>query len=58
MEWKARVFIMSILHMIKLAVGPSKYKLQRLLAALDLFNKVKEADSRITSDAATDGNRT
>lgn len=54
MEWKARFAIMSLPHMIKLAVGPSEYKLQRLLAALDLFNKVKGADSRITPDAAQD----
>lgn len=40
--------------MIKLAVGPSKYELQRLLAALDLYNKVKGANSRMTPDAAKD----
>lgn len=45
---------MSPLNMIKLAVGPCKCKLQWLLAALDVFNKVKGADSRITPDAAKD----
>lgn len=45
---------MSLLDMIQLAVGASTFKLQRLLAALDLFNKVKGAGSRITPDAAKD----
>lgn len=44
----------SIPHMIKLALGPSKYKLQRLLPALDLSNKVKGVNSRITPVAAKD----
>lgn len=55
MEWKAIFLPLSHYpHMIKLAVGPNKWKLQRLLAALDLFNKVKGANSRITPDAAKD----
>lgn len=45
---------LSLYCMVKLAVGPRKCKLQQLLAALDLFNKVKGANSRITPDAAKD----
>lgn len=40
--------------MIKLAVGLSECKLQQLLASLDLSNKVKVGDSRITPGAAED----
>lgn len=54
MEWQACFAIKSPLHSIKLAVGLSKYKLQWFFAALDLFNEVKEADSRITPDTAKD----
>lgn len=46
--------IISGMEMIKLAFGPDKCILHQLLGALDLFNKVKGANSRITLDAAKD----
>lgn len=45
---------MPVPHMITLEVGPCKCKLQLLLAALDLLNKVTGVDWRITPDAAKD----
>lgn len=39
---------------MKLALATSKYTLQKLPAALDLFNKVKKADSKIPPDVAKD----